>query len=162
MKRVSLHVLVVAMSMALLGTTLVAPQADARGRGKAGVVVVHGDGRVVTECVRLDRATISGLQLLERTGIPFSAARFGFGTAICRLDGEGPDTTDSSDCFSDPQDRFWGYWTQDKGDAGPVSSEFGAGDRRVRRRSIDYWVWDALPSEAPATLTFAQVCGAAA
>jgi hypothetical protein len=146
------------LSLAVLGTIFVAPPASARGFGKAGVVVVHGDGTVKTECVRLNRQAISGFKLLSRSGLEYRTAPFDFGEAVCWLDGEGVDTTNSSDCFSDPQMRFWGYWTQDKGEQAPAESEVGASERVVTRGAVDYWVWDSFPQDPPAPLTLKQIC----
>lgn len=148
-------VLFVVLCSVLLGTGLIAPPAQA-GNGKAGVVVVHGDGRVVTDCVALTKPEISGFRLLKESDFEFRAARFDFGRAVCWLDGEGVDTRDPDSCLPANQ-PFWGYWTEDKGGT-PVESQVGAGERRVRRGSIDYWVFDTFPQDAPADLTLREIC----
>lgn len=148
-------VVFVVLASVLLGTGLIASPADA-GNGKAGVVVVHGDGTVRTDCVALPKAEVSGFRLLKASDFEFRAARFSFGRAVCWLDGEGVDTRDPSSCLPDDA-PFWGYWTEDKGGT-PVSSEVGAGDRRVRRGAIDYWVFDTFPQDAPADVTLRDIC----
>jgi hypothetical protein len=142
----------------LFGTTVLAPPASA-GFGKAGVVVVHGNGDVVTDCVKLDKAEITGFGLLKRSRFEFKAASFdSLGKAICWLDGEGVNTTDPNQCFSDPDGAFWGYWKQNKDDPAPKASNSGPELRRVRRGSVDYWVWDTYPQPAPAPVSLSTIC----
>jgi hypothetical protein len=146
----------VAAASVLLGTGVIAKPAEA-GFGKAGVVVVHGDGSVKTECVRLTKAQISGFKLLKLSSFEFRAARFGFGRSICWIDGEGVDTTDPGSCF--PTDGpTWAYFTQNRGDAGPVTSEVGPDDRTVRRGAVDYWKFGDFPQPTPSKLTLRDIC----
>ena len=147
---------VVAVASMLLGTGVIAQPAQA-GFGKAGVVVVHGDGSVKTECVRLTKAQISGFKLLKTSSFEFTAARFEFGRAVCWLDGEGVNTTDPEQCFPAPGPN-WAYFTQDKGDDGLVSSEVGPDDRTVRRGAVDYWVYGTFPQATPSAQTVREIC----
>lgn len=149
--------LFVAVASLLLGTGVIAKPAEA-GFGKAGVVIVHGDGSVKTECVRLTKAQISGFKLLKLSSYDFTAARFDFGRGVCWIDGEGVNTTDTGQCFP-PDGPNWSYFTQDKGSAGPVSSEIGPDDRRVARGAVDYWAFGTYPQETPAKLTLREICG---
>ena len=145
----------VAVSAMLLGTGLIAKPAQA-GFGKAGVVVVHGDGTVETECVRLTKAQISGFKLLKLSSFEFTAARFDFGRAVCWLDGEGVNTSDPGQCFPSSGPN-WAYFTQEKGGA-PASSDIGPDERRVTRGDVDYWVFGQFPQPTPATLTQREIC----
>lgn len=147
------------LTMLIIGTALFTSPARAAGFGRAGVVVVHGNGQVETRCVALTSAEINGLRLLKQSGLQFTTARFDFGRAVCWLDGEGVQTTDPQSCFSDPDENFWGYWTRDKGQSSPTESEVGAGDRTVTRGSIDYWKWDTFPQDAPPTFKLRDICG---
>ena len=146
----------VAVVSVLLGTGIVAKPAEA-GFGKAGVVVVHGDGSVKTECVKLTKAQISGFRLLKLSSFEFTAARFGFGRAICWLDGEGVNTTDPSQCLP-PSGATWNYFTQERGGS-PVASEVGPDDRTVTRGDVDYWTFDEYPAATPSKLTLREICG---
>jgi hypothetical protein len=147
--------LFVAVASLVLGTGIIAKPADA-GFGKAGVVVIHGDGTVKTECVKLTKAQISGFRLLKLSSFDFTAARFDFGRAICWIEGEGVNTTDPGACFpsSGPS---WSYFTQEKGGT-PVSSELGPDDRTVTRGDVDYWTFDEFPAATPSTLTLREIC----
>jgi hypothetical protein len=149
----------VVLATAITVATLFPVPATAASYGRAGVVVVHGDGTVVTDCVRLDRPEMSGFKLLKQSSFEYRKAHHPlYGPAICWIDGEGVDTTDPDDCFSDPDANFWGYWTQNKGEAGPAESPVGAGERVVRRGAVDYWVWDTYPQDAPDALTVSEIC----
>ena len=153
-RRALLFVVVASM---LLGTGVIAKPAEA-GFGKAGVVVVHGDGSVKTECVRLTKAQINGFKLLKLSSFDFTAARFDFGRGICWIDGEGVNTTDPGTCFPS-EGATWNYFTQDKGASGPVASEVGPDDRKVTRGAVDYWAFDTFPADTPSTLTLRDICG---
>jgi hypothetical protein len=155
----SRRAVLVVLCAVLVGTSFV-PPAEGRSFGRAGVAVVHGDGSVRTDCVKLERRTISGFQLLRQSKFHYKVAQFSFGKALCYLDGEGVKTTDPDECFSDPDGEFWGYWVQDKDNTAPAESGVGASDRNVRRGSIDYWVWDTFPQTPPAALTLADICRA--
>ena len=146
-----------ALASFAIGTGVFAPPASA-GFGKAGVVVVHGNGQVITECVRLTKSQISGFRLLKNSSFLFQAATFSFGHGICWLDGEGVATTDTSSCFPS-SGPTWGYFTQDKGGSGPASSDVGSDDRTVTRGSIDYWVFGNYPQSTPQKLTLRSICG---
>lgn len=145
----------VAVASVLLGTGLIAQPAEA-GFGKAGVVVVHGDGSVETECVKLTKAKINGFKLLKNSSFEFQAARFDFGRAVCWLDGEGVNTSDPGSCLP-ASGPTWSYFTQDKGGS-PVSSEVGPDDRTVTRGAVDYWVFDTFPADTPSKLTLREIC----
>ncbi len=86
-------VLAAAMGVAALaslapGSPAIATCAGA-GPNHAALVVEHGDGSVVTRCVAFDTPQITGLALLEASGVAWSGQTFGgFGVAACALDGE--------------------------------------------------------------------------
>jgi hypothetical protein len=143
----------------VVGTGVFAPPANA-GNGKAGVVVVHGNGQVKTECVRLTKSQISGFRLLKNSSFEFQAAKFTSppGHGICWLDGEGVATTDTGSCFPSNGPN-WAYFTQDRGGSGPASSDVGSDERTVTRGSIDYWVFGNYPQPTPQKLTLRAICG---
>ena len=75
----------------------------AAGSHHAALVVEHGDGSVVTRCVAFTAPTISGEELLNRSGVAWSGQTFGgFGDAVCALDGE---PARYIDCPG--KDRYW-------------------------------------------------------
>ncbi len=65
---------------------------------RAGLVVVHGDGRVLTRCVAFAEETISGADLLRRSGLVVVLSPYGgLGYGVCAIDGEG--CANGEDCF---------------------------------------------------------------
>ncbi len=72
-------------------------QAQEETPHRAGLVVRHGDGRVVTRCVTFSEESISGVELLRRSGLAATFAAYGgLGYGVCVIDGQG---CDSGDCF---------------------------------------------------------------
>src|SRR5438105_3624236 len=57
----------------VLARTIIPPSLWAQGQGpnRAGLVILHGDGRMTTACVRFQEQSISGLDLLDRSGIGY-------------------------------------------------------------------------------------------
>ena len=152
-------VVLVALFLALFPGIFVTRTAEAAGFGRAGIVVVHGDGSVDTWCVPLFRARETGLQLLRHSPVRSKIAHFNFGHALCWLDGEGVKTRSTSRCFSDPGGNDWGYFTQNRGETAPTFSMIGFDQRVLRRGAIDYWVWGTFPQATPVAQQLSRICG---
>lgn len=151
-------VLLFVMAAVLIGTTIAPTPAVADGFGRAGVVVVHGDGSVQTRCVALDQAEINGYKLLKRSTFAYRIAQFGFGRAVCWLDGQGVKTTKPDHCFDNPKGKSWSYWISDKGDTATAESGVGFEERAVAKGSVDYWIWHTYPAPAPKLRTVSDIC----
>jgi hypothetical protein len=75
----------------------------AAGSNHAALVVEHGDGSAVTRCVAFAASSVSGEELLDRSGLAWSSQTFGgFGDAVCALDGE---PAHYADCPG--KDSYW-------------------------------------------------------
>jgi len=63
---------------------------------RVGLVVEHGDGRVLRVCVGFNGASVSALGVLEASGLETGLDSYGpsLGTAICQIDDEPPRYTD--------------------------------------------------------------------
>lgn len=146
-------------ALVLLATLGVQSPTTGQEPNRAAVVVQHGDLETSGACVTFPSDTISGLELLERSGFEYIAQEFDFGRSICWLDGEGCNYPEE-DCFCDPV-NFWGYWTQDDGEPLPTQSDVGPDDRTVEDGDLDHWVWGAAGS-APVPKDFSDVCPAQA
>lgn len=73
---------------------------------QAAVVIDHSDGQRVVRVVPFHGETITGIQLLFRTGVDVVWRDFGWGIAFCAIDGEGyPAET----CFGDWDEPFWQF-----------------------------------------------------
>ncbi|MGC9468801.1 MAG: hypothetical protein ACP5HS_09425 [Anaerolineae bacterium] len=125
---------------------------------RAGIVVVHGDGSVVTRCVAFDEPTISGLTALQRAGLTLSTAAGPLGVTICSLDGEGCPT---SDCFCECKSADCAYWNyyHRNADGSWAYANAGAASRQLQDGDVDGWVWGD-GTTAPPLLSFEAICAA--
>ena len=147
------------MGLALL---VLAQPVRAQTTNQAGLVIVHGDGRVVSRCVAFNEPQISGYDLLQRTGLDLNIEVGGVGVAICRLDGEGC-TYPQQSCFCGTESdssHYWSYWQWTNG-AWQYSNQ-GAANQVVQPGTLQGWAWGVNTANNAATpplsLTFAEVC----
>jgi hypothetical protein len=103
---------------------------------------------VLTACVRFDEKSISGLTLLDDSGIPYQA-QDGFMNSILNL--------------SNPQDStlYWSYWHWNGREW--VFNNTGAAESEVLPGSIEAWYftsWERFPSLPPEYTPHSSViCG---
>ena len=125
---------------------------NTRSGNRAGLVVVFGNGDVVTRCVSFPEAHITGYQLLERSGLTFEADFDpNLGAFICGIESEGCPKTDCQCKVPD----YWSYWHRDE--TGWVYSTLGASKFVVLPGKIDGWVWGKGHSQPP-RVSFEDVC----
>ncbi|MBX3015060.1 MAG: hypothetical protein KF832_26305 [Caldilineaceae bacterium] len=131
---------------------------------QAALVVVHGNGSVITQCIDFSEPQLSGYDLLQRSGLDLNVEVAGMGAAICRIDHEGC-TYPQQSCFCQTEGSsytYWSYWRQT--DAGWRYSQLGASNQTVLPGAVEGWVWgagtvDSAPEPPP--LTFAEICAPA-
>jgi len=117
---------------------------------QAGVAVFSGDGSVYTACVSFTEESISGIELLERSGLSVeTATNPNQGTAVCKINGVG---CPSSNCFCKMPD-YWSFWL--KGYAWEYSA-IGADQIQVMDGSVNAWSWGA--GDPPAEITYQNIC----
>jgi hypothetical protein len=118
---------------------------------RAGLVVQNGDGSLLTTCVAFMEESLTGFELLSRSGFEIASVTDpSLGTAVCGIGAEG---CPSSDCFCGMPD-YWSYWQPGEGDWAYAVS--GAEQSLVKDGTLEAWSWgQGLP---PALLTFEQVC----
>lgn len=145
-----------------------APEAE-EGRGRAGLVIVHGDGSLQTGCVEFAGTEVRGtevLQLSEADEIVDAANSMG--VLVCSIDGEGcafPAQDCLCECGGAGACTYWAYFTRAPGEAW-VYSPLGPSARPVRSGDLEGWVWlsgtsRAGPESPPLPdLTFEEVCSA--
>lgn len=137
--------------------------ARAQEESHAGLVIVHGDGRVTQQCVAFAETTISGYELLKRAGPAMSVEAGAIGATICSIDGEGCAFPQES-CFCQCQGSpctYWSYWRQSA--AGWQYQNLGAANTKVRAGDVEAWHWaTGTPNDAekPPDLTFDAICAA--
>ncbi len=119
----------------------------------AGVVVYHGDGRTTYALVAFPEETISGIELLRRSGVDLVTVSFGgLGEGVCQIDGEGcqPGECRRRLCQTgDPNSPFWHYVRQTAPGEWSVAS-LGASATKVHDGDIDGWVWASSVPPLPA------------
>ncbi|HXF64029.1 MAG TPA: hypothetical protein VNK95_20555 [Caldilineaceae bacterium] len=163
MRRLTVCLLII---LSALAVGQEAPTASAQAANRAGLVIVHGDGAVVTRCVAFEEKSISGYELLARSGLDLRMEVASMGPAICRLDQEGCDEGEA--CFCQCQSGpclYWTYWRQvPAGDAIEWQySSTGAGNTQVSDGMVEGWVWGESTAAqdatvAPPPLRFEEVC----
>ena len=120
---------------------------------RAGLIVQFGDGSYVTCCISFAEESITGSELLTRSGLDITS----WGTAVCRIEQEGceyPAERCFCQCLATPC-RYWSYWHWRNGRW--VYSQVGAGYHRVRDGDTDAWVWGDGQSPPP-VVPFEQIC----
>jgi hypothetical protein len=147
----------------VLLVVLSAGVAHAQDENQAGLVVVFGDGRVEQRCVTFAEDSISGYDLLQRSGLPLSVEAGAIGPTVCSIGKEGCSFPAES-CFCRCQGGpcvYWSYWRLQADGAWSYQS-LGAGNTQVRAGDMEGWRWAAgtmQDAEEPPALSFAAVCG---
>ncbi|MGC9025301.1 MAG: hypothetical protein ACP5NB_10840, partial [Chloroflexia bacterium] len=132
----------------------------AQGPHQAALVVDFGDGRVLVRVVSFAEETISGVDLLRRSGLEVAMVSGGIGTAVCAIEGVGCPPT-PQECFCECRGtpcRYWAYFHLR--DGAWVYADRGAADRRLGDGDVDGWVWGdgRIP---PPLLTWEEIRAAA-
>ncbi|CAA9542876.1 MAG: hypothetical protein AVDCRST_MAG87-228 [uncultured Thermomicrobiales bacterium] len=119
----------------------------------AGLVIDYGDGRVSYAWVPFTEESISGIELLERSGLSLVAVSFGgLGKGVCEIEGTGCgiEPCRARLCqTADPASPFWQYLRQD-GPGNWKRFALGASQSDVRDGDIDGWAWAGAVPELPA------------
>jgi hypothetical protein len=123
----------------------------------AGLVVRHGDGRLIYAYVAFPEESISGVELLRRSGISLVTIGFGgLGEGVCTIDGEGCPASDCRKrvCQGSGEDApFWQYFRQ-RSPGEWVSLSLGASATKVRDGDVDGWSWTGHdPALPPLTIS---------
>ncbi len=150
------------LTLLLLGVTLaIASSTLAQDPpGRAALVVRLGDEQTVTRCVEFDEPEISGLDLLERSGLALAIEYQSGGAAVCSIESTG---CPADDCFCQCKGGadcvYWSYWQLSNGTWN--YSLAGAGAMRVEDGQVHGWTWgpgsvtEAIP---PDPTSFEAIC----
>ncbi len=122
--------------------------ANAADVHSAAIVITFGDGKPTRKiCVLFNEDSISGLDLLQRSGLSLVLGSTG-GVGVCAIDETG--STDSADCFkfckSNPC-QYWAYfqWKNNAWQLSPVGSAL----RVIHDGDTDGWSWGPGNGAAP-------------
>jgi len=153
--RLALSLLLLALISAELAMSSVPARAQTVDN-QAGLVVVHGDGRVITRCVAFSEPQISGADLLSRSGASLVLEAGPLGLTVCSLNGEG---CPSTDCFCECHGTPCVYWNYYHGnpDGSWTYALVGAASRQISNGDVDAWLWGES-SKLPPSVTFDAIC----
>lgn len=119
----------------------------------AGLVIDYGDGRVSYAWVPFVEESITGIELLERSGLTLVTVSFGgLGQGICSIEGTGCGVGECRSRLCQTGDRespFWQYVRQD-GTGQWKTFALGASQSTVRDGEIDGWAWIGTAPRLPA------------
>jgi hypothetical protein len=118
---------------------------------QAGLVVEFGNGSLYTDCIAFEGESISGYDLLVRSGLSLETAIDpSQGVAICKIESDG---CPADDCFCQ-MPEYWAYWNL----VDSTWSYAGSGSslNRVGDGDVDGWSWGT--GSPPPVVTFNQLC----
>lgn len=153
-----------ALLFSLLLVALSAALVQADNPNRVALVVVHGDGDIIKQCIEFSENELTGMQLLQRSGLDLNVdVNGGMGGAVCRIDSEGC-TYPADDCFCrcEKSDNcvYWSYWYQKDGDW--QFSGLGAANLKVKNGDMQGWVWGkgtiGSAGTKPPAMKFEDVC----
>ena len=135
-------------------------QGMAQESNQAGIVVHLGESESLSRCVTFTEEDISGLELLERSGLATEIRVEGMGSLVCSINDTGCPANDCfCECRGGSECIYWSYWQEST--EGWQYARLGASSYRVSSGEIEGWSWgpgsltDAI---APPALTFDQIC----
>jgi hypothetical protein len=146
--------------LAVLALSWVAAAGAQDGDNRAALVIRSEDGSVETKCVAFSETSISGEELLQRSGmtavIDYNALS---GGAVCSIQGLGCSV---QDCFCRCQGadcQYWAYyhWL----DGGWQYSQLGASSFQVKNGSVEGWSWgpgNFSSGTEPPVVRFEEIC----
>jgi len=120
---------------------------------RAGLVIEHASGRLVTRCVTFVEDQISGFALIQRSGLSDQAQSYGsMGQAVGQHDGE-PSPVPANCLGTGP---YWQYLHR----AGTrwVPSQLGASEWILRDGDMDGWHYSDRAGQMLPALTVEQIC----
>jgi hypothetical protein len=115
------------------------------------MAVFYGDGSIFTDCVSFSEGSISGLDLLQRSGLSIeTATNPNQGTAVCKIGDVG---NSSDNCFGS-MPNYWSYWKL--GASGWEYSVIGADKIQVVDGNVNGWSWGT--GNPPALISYQNIC----
>ncbi len=136
--------------------------ARAQGENQAGLVIQFADGRIQSYCIPFSGESITGLDLLLKTGLDVQVESYGgMGAEICKIGANGCDYPNQPcACRSyGPGGVYWSYSHLKNGKW--QMSSVGVGSYKVRNGDIEGWAWSSGKPPA-ASPSLAEICGSAA
>ncbi len=129
--------------------------AKAAAANRVGLVIAYGNGTVKNQCISFSADKLSGVQVLQASGLPLQVSYNSSGAAVCKIGKVGCPV---NNCFCDSPPNFWAYWHLKDGNW--TFSQFGASSSSVGDGDVEGWVWGPGQSNPPAQTAFDQICAA--
>jgi hypothetical protein len=119
-----------------------------------GIVVEHGNGTVIRQCVGFSTATVTALAVLEASGIEYAVESYGgLGDAVCQIDHE---PAQYSSCLP-ATGSFWVFFIARGGGAWANSAQ-GISNATVSDGDDVGFRYDPLSGSDPAPVSPAGTC----
>jgi len=157
------------LSLLLSALSILAGASVARAQGgdhRAGLVIRYADGSVQTQCVSFSESSITGEDLLQRSGLAVTLDyNAGMGGAICSINNQGC-AFPIKDCFcqcTGAQCEYWAYYHRT--DVGWQYASTGASSFLVNDGALEGWSWgpgNFSSGTEPPAISFDEVCPAPA
>jgi hypothetical protein len=129
---------------------------------QAALAILFPEGRTETRCIAFEEDTISGADLLDRSGLNvITDASSGMGITVCRVEGIGcayPAENCFCQCMTGSGCAYWNYYYRDPGESDWTYSPLGALLREIGSGSVEAWVWGDGHTPPSADLTFESIC----
>ena len=109
----------------------------------AGLVIQHGDGSLTWAVIPFSGATVSGIDLLKRSGIAVVTVPFGaLGDAVCQIEREGCPVPECQRtvCETSARSSFWRYYERGP-DGAWHSTALGASATKTHDGDVFAWSW---------------------
>jgi len=146
-----LAVLLIALLPAVTSGTQPSTGGTAAPPHRAGLVVQHGDGTMTYAVVAFPEDSISGIDLLRRSGIAFLSVPFGgLGEGVCQIEREGCEVSECrrTVCQATRSSPYWQYLDQTP-DQAWRPAPLGASGSRVENGAVLAWAWSADTPQLP-------------
>ncbi len=127
---------------------------------RAGLVIRYGDGSIQTRCVSFSEPSLTGADLLMRSGLPVVLdARSSVGAGVCKIGAQGCNQGQS--CFCQCEGSTCAYWQYFHLQNGAWTySIVGAALYQVSDGMVEGWAWGS--NVAPPVMSLDQVCATGA
>jgi hypothetical protein len=146
--------LLISLAVLLAALRLAPPPTSAEEINHAGLVIRDSEGRLTYAWVPFTEVEITGVELLQASGIPVVTVGFGgLGEAVCSIDGQGCGVSECrrNVCQASAADApYWQYFQQDP--ANPAVWRWlalGASASKVHQGDVFGWSWTASEPGLP-------------
>jgi hypothetical protein len=144
----------IAAAVILIAALVIDPGTTGAARSsRAGLIVAHGDGRLAYALVTFDGDSISGADLVERSGLSITEVSFGaLGVGVCSIDATGCDIGECRKrlCQGPKRDDpYWQYFVESGSGAWQVAALGISGDS-VPNGGVRALIWSAGTPQFPA------------